>query len=797
MSFTAAAPPPTPAPPAARDILDACFGEFRSRVTLLARRSFEQSGDLFEGNSFVSQVDVDQFKSERGAWLTSFDAALRELYERRLSGVKRKGRRPDFDASLGSLRVLTAFDHEKQAALTRATALVERLTRTELAALDRRIEVLLPEQQRNDVDNPFAPAYLLDAIGVTSRTVYPNARIWRAVMERLVEDFAPALPKLYIALNRTLADRGVLPEIKAELRARSELRPDDDRDLISTFGRMLGETPAANVDVPATLSEPNQPAAFNFRDGGDLRRSAATSPDVARALASPAILRGLHALAGIAAQQGAAAATSNASATASPPGSGAALAADGGAGPAGDFPDLDPMMALGSSTPLFNTLGHWQHLDLPAALAGTLPPADGGGTASVPLNLVPYIRAAVADQVDNPGDRITMDVIGLLFDYVFGDPSIPAEFRQLFGRMQVPVVKAALLDRGFFTDRKHPARRLLDRLAEGAVGATSDPDYRDAFESVAGSIVDRVCIDFGIDVAVFDRADRELAAFLERDRSATATAAEQDVVKALAAEEGEADRSHVRAFVRDRLTGLDLPFEVRSFAETVWADYLTTLRTSGGEDGAGWTSAVSTLDELLWSIVAKERTGQKARLTRMIPTLIGALRQGCIAVGAPAARTKPFFDALYPLHIAALRPPATETAPSSPPGAPAAAEPAPAAATPRSSVPDNLHDFVNDMVVGTWLAFVGDDGVTVNARLAWASPLRTKYLFTSRSRRHAFVHSPEELSWALGAGRARVIVEPVPLFDRAVSTALDTLAAARPPEPPGPPGPPGPASAAA
>ena len=178
VSSTDSALPPTPAPPAARDILDACFGEFRSRVTLLARRSFEQSGDLFDGNSFVSQADVDQFKSERGAWLASFDATLRELYERRLSGIKRKGRRPDFDASLGSLCVLTAFDHEKQAALTqRVTALVERLTRTELAALGRRIEVLLPEQQRNDVDNPFAPAYLLDAIGVTSRTVYPNARI--------------------------------------------------------------------------------------------------------------------------------------------------------------------------------------------------------------------------------------------------------------------------------------------------------------------------------------------------------------------------------------------------------------------------------------------------------------------------------------------------------------------------------------------------------------------------------------------------------------------------------------------
>ena len=74
-------------------------------------------------------------------------------------------------------------------------------------------------------------------------------------MERQVEDFLPAANKLYIALNRVLADRGVLPEIKAELRARSDLRPDDDRDLIPTFGRMLGEVPAVptDVEVPATV----------------------------------------------------------------------------------------------------------------------------------------------------------------------------------------------------------------------------------------------------------------------------------------------------------------------------------------------------------------------------------------------------------------------------------------------------------------------------------------------------------------------------------------------------------------
>jgi len=88
------------------------------------------------------------------------------------------------------------------------------------------------------------------------------------------------------------------------------------------------------------------------------------------------------------------------------------------------------------------------------------------------------------------------------------------------------------------------------------------------------------------------------------------------------------------------------------------------------------------------------------------------------------------------------------------------------------------------MAVGTWLTFGGVAEVlpAVNARLSWVSPLRSKYVFTSRSRAQAYVVSPEELAWELGTGRATLVVEPVPLFDRAVSAALDSLAAKRPPE---------------
>jgi hypothetical protein len=750
-------------PEEAQGLLQSCYTQYSLKLHDIVRASLEMSADLFESYSHIPDGEVAAFRNKRGEWLQRFERTLDELFSKRLAGHKRKGRRLDADASVATLKVLTAFDHEKQQALTASTNFLRRFVAKELAALDLRIDLLLPEKSVRDIDNPFAPDYILDAIGSTSRAIYPSPRIWRPVMERLLTDLTPAINKIYISLNRFLADRHVLPEIKAALRARSEWRPPDDKELLPAFSRMLSEVGDAvpDVVVPEALAAPGEPPPLQFSEQLGITTPPTQGPTPAPYAVPPAppppalvptpdILAGLATLARLGAAQASA----------------APAAAPGG----NEFPDLDPMMALGTSTPLFATLGTWQRLDLRSALAQHMPQPVGGDAAVVPLNLIPHIRTAVADQIANPTDRITMDVIALLFDYVFRDPSIPESMRNLFGRLQVPIVKAALLDRGFFSDKKHPARRLLDHLAEAAIGASSDDTYQQSFSATAALVIDEVCRDFEIDMSVFDHADAKLARFIEQERRTTEQALTEDVNAALSAEESEKDRAEVLAQIRDKLAGLQVPFDVRSFTETVWVDYVTSLVDKDGVQGESVQAALRTLDDMLWSIVAKERSAQKARLTKMIPGLIGALRKGVQALQVPAERAKAFFDELYQLHIAAIKPKADPAAKLDPTAAEGpVTRPLPVA---------NVHDYVNEMVPGTWLQFKTDKGA-INARLTWISPLRTKYIFTSRSRSRAFIYSPEDLAYELGAGRAMLIVEPVPLFDRAVSAALDTLAASR------------------
>jgi len=778
---SSAAPPLSPAAlEEGRALLRASFAQYRLRLLELVRSSLAEMGDLFETNSHIPDGELEAFRKKLPEWVDRFDNTLCDLFERRvMENVRRKGRRPDADASLATLRVLTAFDHDRQAALKDATRFLDRFTQREIAALNLRVEHVLGERPGPEADNPFAVSYILDAVGASARSIFPNPRVWRPFMERVLADLTPEINKLYISLNRFLADRGVLPEIKAALRARSEYRPNDDRDLLQTFGKMMHD---ALPDVPRDIvvpeiTNPNAPPALvfadKFADKSPLRTATADLPaaDV-HEMSAAKILAGLAALANtvpsaMAGVPSAALAPMSLDGLAVP--SPAAVAHD-----PGGFPSLDPLMALGTSTPLFATLARWQRLDLPAAIARAAPPPVVGANEGtvVPINLIPHIRAAIESQIDSDTDRITMDVIALLFDYIFRDPSIPDALRNLFGRLQVPIVKAALLDRMFFSDKSHPARELLDNLADAAVGANFDDDYQQAFGKLATAIVDDICRDFEIDISIFRDANAQLAAFIEAERQRVAQASSPDVEAALDAEQGEADRSEVRAFIRDRLAGMEVPYEVRGFVETTWADYLAGLRREHGPEADATKAAEKTLDDLLWSIVAKERSAQKARLTKMIPSLIGALRKGAAAVGASPERSRAFLESLYQLHIAAIK-----AVPAAPGTAPvAAAQEAPA--LPKVSV----HDYVNEMAVGTWLAFSKEEQ-SVNARLTWVSPLRTKYLFTSRSRARAFVYTPEELAYEINAGLVTLVVEPVPLFDRAVSAALDSLGARQPPAP--------------
>jgi len=714
---------------ASRAILHECFAMFHASAVAVARLSIETSNDLFEMDSFITAETIFEFKSRRKDWVRKFDEALRQFFENRVAGARRRRRRPDAEESLGSLRVLSDADTRKQAALRDTTRTLFAAAKEELDALDYRISVLFGEPPSLETDNPFSPAYLLDAIGMTSRALYVEPQIWRSVMARVVMDFVPAINNIYIPLNRLLAQRGVLPEIAAVLRARSGLYPDDDGEVLPLFQRLINDV-HPSLQAWRTL---------------DVRAAAAATYRLAPLEANPYAA----ALARERPDEEVAATTSD------------------------RFPKLDAMMSCGKLYPVLATLDQWQRADPMTEVLQT--PATGdAGSDGTPVNRIPWIHAALAPQVPDERDRVIIDAVGFLFDYFLRDNAIPPRFRLIFDGLQVVVLKAALADPALFATRWHPARRLINDLAKAAIGAEDDATYNASATKIASQIVDGIRAEFRIDNAVFERACRRLAEFTDRERELVSRTMQPHIEAATLEESVDTDRSQVRALIRNKMAGADVPIAIRSFADMVWANYLTQIRRTEGSDSASFSAAVETLDNLLWSIAVKPRTGQKSRLSKMIPLLVRNLRSGGAAVEVSDEKIQRFLDTLYELHIAAIKPQATPGTAGS--GTSIATGSSSASGPPQSR---NVYDLVVDVVSGTWFSFDRGGGRWVHARLGWISPTRSSYIFAGRAGSEIITRSPEELAAEMGLCKASLVAEPVPLFDRAVSAALEYLAARR------------------
>src|SRR5213075_738050 len=97
---------------------------------------------------------------------------------------------------------------------------------------------------------------------------------------------------------------------------------------------------------------------------------------------------------------------------------------------------------------------------------------DGGplitAADEILVNVVKGLKAGPHGGSLGSVDAMTIDIVAMLFDYIFDDRHIPASVKAVLGRLQIPVLKVALLDKAFFSSKAHPARRLLDRLSEAA-----------------------------------------------------------------------------------------------------------------------------------------------------------------------------------------------------------------------------------------------------------------------------------------------------------------------------------------
>ncbi len=140
----------------------------------------------------------------------------------------------------------------------------------------------------------------------------------------------------------------------------------------------------------------------------------------------------------------------------------------------------------------------------------------GGGRFELPLleasaiqNVLRSLQQSPVMKAASPLDAVLVDAVAMLFDVVFDEASIPDRLKAQIARLQIPVLKAAMLDRNFFSQSNHPVRRMLDAIATLAVHLPENEAGNARLEAIS-QVVSRVLESFEKDISVFDTAAAEL-----------------------------------------------------------------------------------------------------------------------------------------------------------------------------------------------------------------------------------------------------------------------------------------------
>jgi hypothetical protein len=395
-------------------------------------------------------------------------------------------------------------------------------------------------------------------------------------------------------------------------------------------------------------------------------------------------------------------------------------------------------------------------------------------------------NSQMADQ-----DEQALFLVGMLFDVLLGQRSYERAVREQFVRLSVPYAKAAMLDQRLFAQKSHPARRLLNALAEACDGNHGESNgERELLNRVTG-VVDRLNAEFNEDVAIFTTIEEEFRGFLEQHQRRIELAERRATEAQRGRERLEEARISAAMELALLMGAREAPPALENFLSRYWTHHLAVVMLRDGTDSpryvearaAGelmWTTFLdcengaeppAVLHEKLEAVLASSGiTGEAAGdVLEAVDSVLQSLRLG----QRQAAQ-----DHLLPSFEGFAPPSSTESVATIDPSGVGAAGGAPGLEVVGGT--DSLEfdpadvERIRAMEVGAWVEFVEADGTSQPAKLSWISPISSRLLFVNRRGLRLCASSAEELAAMLKQGRF-VLREGETAIERAMSQVLGKL----------------------
>lgn len=630
---------------------------------------------------------------------------------------------------VGSVELTLVADNELEESLAITSMIGKnetRLTR-DLFAVNQRLSVIYGGIRVEDANNPVAPAALTQAFRQAMRELSAEMRV-KLIIYKLFDRYVLAsLDELYQEINAELVRAGVLPQLRHEVQ-RSGTATATAAAAAAVAGAAQGVEGLADDAASGELLQTLR-ALFSARRGGMPENLPIGGP-----LQVPTVNELIGALSVLQSQA--------------------------------------------------------------AAVNSPLPLRGGQSTVSV-MQEVAHLKEQLLAQIgalrgERPGqvatmDEDTIDLVGMLFEFILEDRNLPTEMQVLLARLQIPYLKAAILDRRLFAHRQHPARRLLDSLADAAKGWSPESDRDHRLHDKVKAIVDALLQEFDDDLGIFDRLSLDLQEFQDQNRR-RAELAEQRVAESTRGREKlEQARRRAAREILSRIGDHSLPPLIHGILSRAWANYMVLTILRQGEESSEFRDSLRFVNDFIASTRPARSLDERRMLRQMLPGIERSLRRGLANVAFQENDIERLLTQLHTYYrhqlgeqIPIEEVQAAEEAASLPipesiqpiAESEAALQPAESEVEPEENLPEL--QAVTELKPGIWLEFVTGGDTIERAKLSWISPMSGRYLFVNRRGLKVADYSPHELARELAASRARVL-ESSALFDRALDAIVGRL----------------------
>ena len=671
----------TPTEPRVQAALDAAMNLIRNAASSAGTRVAENLTALAQTTTKISERDQiiatqQELRRNAGTFQGAFFEALREKVAKELAPRLDTKRRLE-SADWQTLSLVDDNEVEERMNYVRLGQMISHDCEWQLRDLAAYMGGLLNFGKADDERNPLRAEVVGAALSRGIEAISGERESRRLLAREFGPAMAQVMPDCYGEILRMLQDRGIRPvtltvrqvegpgnQLGASNSGYSSLSRDGRNSTRSGYGD-LGEPSGPGSDMDLLAAHRRALAtAFPGRNPPDSIRDPEPAPrgNAPRARATAAadqqLMTLLRRLTSVASRPG-----DFDSAGLAGPG----LEGRGGAGSQGGLPapgsrgggsalSAHAGVDRGSSSGRPG-LGGDSSRGLTAVDSG----AGAGGqfndglTGLMAVNLIRAHREELVQASSGKLDHMVIDVVGSLFDQILSDSRVPPQMAREIARLQLPVLRVALSDATFFSTRRHPVRRFINRIASLA-NAFDDFDEGPGrlFLVQVRKLVDEIVQGDFDQIEIYAAKLAELEGFISSQ-------SEDQVEKSGAASTLDAKESELRIQqrymlqLRSALGPLALPNYLQEFLAQVWSQALVlAVRRDGADsDRARRYRRVGT--DLVMSVQPKGSPAFRKKFLMQLPPLMKDLNEGMKLIGWPQAAQKEFFGKLLPAHAESLK----------------------------------------------------------------------------------------------------------------------------------------------